>query len=81
MSIRMWWRQPDHYDWFSAYLHVRGMAGMTRAVLAVVSASLACLPVAMLWDSAVPHDATGRVLSVLAGFGGAGCAVLWILRG
>jgi diguanylate cyclase (GGDEF)-like protein len=56
------------------------MAGMTRVVLAAVSASLACIPVAMLWSSAVPHDTSGRVPSVLAGFGGAGCAVLWILR-
>ena len=70
MSIRRWWRQPDHYDWFSSYLHVRGMARMTRVVLAVVSASLACLPMAMLWGSAAPHATTGRVLSVLAGFGG-----------
>ena len=53
---------------------------MTRAMLAAVSASLGCIPVALLWSSAAPDDATRGVLSALAGIGGAGCAVLWILR-
>jgi hypothetical protein len=24
--MSLWWRQPDHFDWFTSYLHLRRMA-------------------------------------------------------
>lgn len=28
--MSLWWRQPEHFDWFTSYLHLRRMATMTR---------------------------------------------------
>jgi diguanylate cyclase (GGDEF)-like protein len=78
--LRWWWGQPDHYVWFSSYLQTRRMAGMTRAVMAMTSASLAVVPLAMSFSSAPPHGAARTVLAVLSVVGGLGCALLWIVR-
>ncbi|MCW2553069.1 MAG: diguanylate cyclase [Mycobacterium sp.] len=78
--IRWWWGQPDHYVWFSSYLHARGLATMARAVLAVTSASFALIFFAMLWSSAPPDGAVRVVLSILSVVSGTGCALLWVLR-
>jgi diguanylate cyclase (GGDEF)-like protein len=78
--IRWWWSQPDHYVWFSSYLHGRRMAGMTRTVVAVTAGTLAVIPFAMLWSSAPPDGTVGLVLSVAAVVGGLGGALLWIVR-
>jgi diguanylate cyclase (GGDEF)-like protein len=78
--IRWWWRQPDNYVWFSSYLQARRMVGMTRAVMAVTSASLAIIPFALLWSSTPPDGVVRIVVSILSVVGGTGCALLWIVR-
>lgn len=79
-AIRWWWRQPDHFDWLSAFLHVRRMATMTRGVLVAVTFFLAAVPFAMLLGSAPPVSTLDRMLSVVAGVGGLACALLWLHR-
>lgn len=56
------------------------MVGMTRAVLTVVTASLAIVPLAMLWSSTPPEGTTGTALSLLGGVGGLVCALLFVVR-
>ncbi len=79
-TIQWWWRQPDHFDWLVAYLRVRRMAGMTRAVLCAVTCCLAAVPVAMLFATGPPVGRRDVVLSVLSGVLGGGAALLWALR-
>jgi diguanylate cyclase len=56
------------------------MANMTRGVVAVVSLSLAAIPVAMLWSSAPPRGITGIVLTIASGVGATACVLLWVAR-
>ena len=79
-AIRWWWRQSDHFDWLTAFLHVRRMATMTRGVLVAVTLCLAAVPFAMLLGSAPPVSTLDRTLSVVAGVGGLAGAVLWLHR-
>ena len=39
--IRRWWRQPDHYQWLSAYLAVRNLQRFTRYMMAAIVVALA----------------------------------------
>ncbi|MCV7420338.1 GGDEF domain-containing protein [Mycobacterium yunnanensis] len=77
-SIRWWWRQPDHFEWLSAFLHVRRMATMTRGVVVAVTSCLAAVPFVVLLGSAPPASPLQRTLSVLAGLGGLAGAALWL---
>lgn len=79
-ALRWWWRQPDHFDWLSAFLLVRHMAIMTRSVLVVVMACLAVVPMGMFLGSAPPVGTFHRVLCVLAGLGGLAGTLLWLHR-
>ena len=75
-----WWGQPDHFSWFSSYLHARHLAGMTRGVLIAVTLALACVPIGTLFSSVPPRGTVATTLAVAAGMGGAGAALIWILR-
>lgn len=78
--IRRWWRQPDHYQWLSAYLAVRNLQRFTRYMMATIVAALGLVPVLMLFTPAGPHAPAARVLSVvIAGFCGV-AALLWLIR-
>ena len=79
-TLQWWWRQPDHFDWLVAYLGVRRMAGMTRAVLVTVTCCLAAVPVAMLFGTGPPVGRRDVVLSVVSGVVGIAAALLWALR-
>jgi diguanylate cyclase (GGDEF)-like protein len=78
--IRWWWRQPDHYLWFSAYLQARRMTGLTRAVLGFTSGTLAVIPFAMMWSTEPPESTIRSVMSVVSFVGGGSCALLWVVR-
>lgn len=77
-SIRWWWRQPDHFEWLSAFLHVRRMATMTRGVVVAVTSCLAVVPLVILLGSAPPASPLQRTLSVVAGLGGLAGTALWL---
>ena len=62
--IRRWWRQPDHYQWLSAYLAVRNLQRFTRYMMAAIVAALGLVPVLMLFTPAGPQRTGGtRVVS------------------
>jgi diguanylate cyclase (GGDEF)-like protein len=56
------------------------MTGMTRVGLAIITATFAVVPFAMLWSSAPPAGVVRIVLSVLSAVGGGGCALLWAVK-
>lgn len=63
--IRLWWEQPDHYDWLSGYLAARGLAALTRFILAGILGVLALAALLMLFSPSGPADAPHRVITGL----------------
>ncbi len=78
--IRLWWRQPDNYQWLSAYLAVRNLQRFTRFLMATIVAALGLVPLLMLFTPAGPQSPVTRALSLVV----FGCcsvmAVLWLVR-
>lgn len=68
--IRLWWQQPDHYDWLSDYLASRGLTTITRYVLAAILTILAAATLLMVLSPSGPRDTATRWVSfaVVAGF-------------
>ncbi|MBO0676636.1 GGDEF domain-containing protein [Mycolicibacterium sp. S2-37] len=62
-GIRLWWRQPDHYDWLSGYLAARGLTAVTRYLLAVILFLLAVATLLMRWSPSGPATTAERVTS------------------
>ena len=46
--IRRWWRQPDHYQWLSAYLAAHDLQRFTRYMIAGIVSILGLVPVLIL---------------------------------
>lgn len=82
MSGRLtsWWGQPDHFDWLSGYLQIRGLSVPARRILAVVSASLALVPFNVLWGPAPVDRKLMLVPALVAAVTGVALAVLWLTR-
>jgi diguanylate cyclase (GGDEF)-like protein len=75
-----WWKQPDQYDWLSAYLNERGLQKIWRRATFGFTVISATLPIVMLWSPFGPD----RPATVALAVGAAGLAVaggfLWLLR-
>ena len=78
--LKQWWRQPGHYDWFSGYLHARGMGGALRAMMAATAGSLALCLVALLFSTDGPHGPLPVAMTWTAFTGGVAGLILWALR-
>jgi len=77
--LRLWWRQPDYYDELSSHLQARGMDGLTRAVISVVSLSSGLVALGTIWSATGPRGVV-QVACALAACGGAAIgALLWAL--
>ena len=77
--LRLWWRQPDYYDELSSHLQARGLDGLTRAVVSVVSLSSGLAALATIWSATGPRGVV-QVACALAACGGAAIgALLWAL--
>lgn len=46
--MRVWWRQPDHYDWFSDYLGARGLKPFVRYLMVAILSVLVAATLLML---------------------------------
>lgn len=64
-GIRLWWRQPDHYEWLSGYLAARGLTAVTRYILAAILTLLAVSTALMRLSPAGPDDPAERVTSAV----------------
>lgn len=73
-------RRADQYDWLSGYLASRGISGATRAVLALISASLVLCLVALLAGSDGPRGPVPVAMTWVALAGGVAGMLLWIWR-
>lgn len=73
-------RQPDQFDWFSAYLNDRGLQPLWRAATFACTAALAALPVVVIFSPVGPdHTLTVALCLVSAGIAVLGGA-LWLTR-
>lgn len=75
-----WWWQRDHFDHLASLLQSRGMAGRTRATIALIGASLAVLILATMWSETGPRGPAQLVCAFAAAAGAASGALLWTLR-
>lgn len=73
-------KQPDHYDWLSAYLKGRGLQIVWRRATFVCTATQATLPLIMLFSTTGPVAPAARVASVVVSVLGVVGATLWLLR-
>lgn len=78
--IGKWWRQPDHFEWLSNYLQVRGIAEPVRRAMAVVAASLALVPANAMWGPDVLNRPLALGISIVVGIAGIALAALWLAR-
>jgi diguanylate cyclase (GGDEF)-like protein len=77
--LRLWWRQPDHYDELSSHLHARGMDGLTRVIIAAVSLSSGLVALATIWSVTGPRGVVQVACALAACAGATIGALLWAL--
>lgn len=78
--LRRWWRQPDHFDWITGYLHARGMLSVARWNLAASTAALALVPAVLTFSDRGSSGAPAEAGGALAVLGGLFAAALWAIR-
>ncbi|WP_231990719.1 diguanylate cyclase [Mycobacterium sp. 852002-30065_SCH5024008] len=74
-----WWR-ADQYDWLSGYLASRRLSGATRAVMALIAASMVLCLLALLAGSDGPRGPVPVTMMWAAVAGGAAGVLLWVWR-
>jgi diguanylate cyclase (GGDEF)-like protein len=78
--IRRWWRQPDHYEWLSAYLAARNLQRSTRFMMAGIVFVFGLVPLLILVSDVGRDDVLFRVGAVAIIACCALMAVLWLTR-
>lgn len=53
-TIRRWWRQPDRYEWLSAYLESQRLRWPLQLIMAVTVAFLGFVPILMVFSPSLP---------------------------
>jgi diguanylate cyclase (GGDEF)-like protein len=79
-AVKRWWRQPDHFDWFSVYVRTRGLQPVWRAGIACSVAVLAALPLVVLTRPVLPHTSFAVIVAPITGTVGVMLALLWVIR-
>jgi diguanylate cyclase (GGDEF)-like protein len=75
-----WWRQPDHYQWLSAYLATHHLQRFTRYMMAVIVMLMGCVPLLMLWSTSGPSGVAFTVTAIVVSTSCAVMAALWLAR-
>ncbi|WP_232375345.1 GGDEF domain-containing protein [Mycolicibacterium baixiangningiae] len=78
--VRRWWQLPDHFEWLTGYLFSRGMMAAARIMLALMVASLALVPIMLVFSSFGPRSTIGVAVSWFAGFAGWATMVPYVQR-
>lgn len=73
-------RRADQYDWLSGYLASRGIGGATRAMMALISASMVLCLIALLAGSDGPRGSVPVAMTWVALTGGVAAVLLWTWR-
>ncbi|BBY83466.1 hypothetical protein MPUL_46240 [Mycolicibacterium pulveris] len=75
-----WWKQPDQYDWISAYLDERGIQIIWRYATFAFTLAITAVPILLLWSPAGPDNTATVLVAITAATIGVGGALLWLLR-
>lgn len=75
-----WLKQPDQYDWLSAYLNERGLQVLWRRATFGFTVTTAALPIVMLWSLFGPDNPLRVALAVAAALIAVAGGVLWLMR-
>ena len=75
-----WLKQPDQYDWLSAYLNERGLQVLWRRATFGFTVTTAALPIVMIWSPFGPDTPVRVALAVFAAAVAVAGALLWLLR-
>ncbi|WP_322861048.1 GGDEF domain-containing protein [Mycobacterium europaeum] len=78
--IGVWWRQPDHYEWFSDYLGARGLKPFVRYLMVGILAILAAATLLMLNSPSGPQTPIRRAIAAAFIACLAGMALVWLRR-
>jgi len=78
--LRLWWRQPDHYDRLSAHLQARGMDTVTRGTISMIAGSLAVVGLMTMCGPTGPRDTIAWACTLASAAGAVAGALLWALR-
>ena len=78
--ICVWWHQPDHYDWLSDYLAIRGLKPFVRYLLVAILAILAAATLLMLVSPSGPQTPTRRAVAMVVIVSLSAMALVWLLR-
>lgn len=78
--IGVWWRQPDHYDWFSDYLGARGLKPFIRYLMVGILTILGAATALMLSSPSGPRTTLGRGLAAAFIVALVGMALVWARR-
>ena len=78
--IRLWWGQPDHYNWLSGYLGYRNVRGFTRNMMGGIVVILGAIPLLMLMSPSGPTTGFGQVVLALVAVFCAVLAAMWFTR-
>ncbi|WP_345317335.1 GGDEF domain-containing protein [Mycobacterium paraffinicum] len=78
--MRVWWRQPDHYDWFSDYLGARGLKPFIRYLMVGILSILAAATLLMLNSPSGMQTPVRRGLAAVFIACLAGMVLVWVRR-
>ncbi|MDY6997877.1 MAG: GGDEF domain-containing protein [Actinomycetota bacterium] len=73
-----WWRQAEQFDWFSGYLHDRGLQLQWRFATFAFTVALAAVPLIMLGSPVGPNTASGAAVAIAAAVCAAAASVVWL---
>lgn len=75
-----WLKQPDQYDWLSAYLNERGLQVLWRRATFGFTVTTAALPIVMIWSPFGPDNPVRIALAIFAAAVAFAGGFLWLLR-
>lgn len=78
--IRVWWSQPDHYEWLSDYLGARGLKPFVRYLMVGILATLAAATWLMLNSPSGPQTPMRRIFAATFIAVLAAMALVWVRR-
>jgi diguanylate cyclase (GGDEF)-like protein len=79
-TLKLWWRQPDHFDWLSAYIADHGLQPISRCVIGGSAAVLALTAGVLTLSPAGPRGVAADTVSVVVSVVGMTLAGGWLVR-
>lgn len=65
--VAQWWRRPDRYDWFSAYLAEHRTLRAARFTMAGITTTFAAVAAVTLTRRSGPHTVVFQTTALTAG--------------